>query len=225
MRGQDRYGCSNHVMNGSCSNGRGIRRPILEERVLTGLKSRLMAPEAAADAVRAWAEEINRRNRERSASGGVDRKELVDVEKKMATMISVIEDGGYVKGMVDRLRELEARQEELKQRLATLPPEIPDIHPNIDGIYRRKVARLARALDNPEERDAAASAIRGLIERIVLTPGEKRGDLEIMLRGDLGTILEWTGNRPETTKTDTPSSGMSVSVVSGAGFEPETFRL
>ena len=27
MRGQDRYGCSNHVMNGACcANGRGIRR-------------------------------------------------------------------------------------------------------------------------------------------------------------------------------------------------------
>ena len=225
MRGQNRYGCSNHVMNGSCSNGRSIRRPILEERVHAGLKDRLMAPEAAADAVCAWAEEINRRNRERSASGEADRKELVDIEKKMATMISVIEDGGYVKGMVDRLRELEARQEDLKQRLATLPPEIPDIHPNIDGIYRRKVARLARALGKTEERDAAASAIRGLIDRIVLTPGEKRGDLEITLRGDLGTILEWTGNHPETTKTDTPMSGMSVSVVAGAGFEPAIFKL
>ena len=41
-----------------------------------------------------------------------------------------------------------------------------------DG-YRRKVVRLAEALDNPEDCDVAASAIRGLIERIVLTPGEK----------------------------------------------------
>ena len=52
MRGQDRYGCSNHVMNGTCSNGRGIRRVELEERVLVGLKDHLMAPEAADAAVR-----------------------------------------------------------------------------------------------------------------------------------------------------------------------------
>ena len=225
MRGQDRYGCSNHVMNGSCSNGRGIRRTILEERVLAGLKDRLMAPEKAADAVRAWADEINRLNRERSVAGEANRKELAEIEKKMATMISAIEDGGYVKGMIDRLREMEVRQEELKERLATVPSEIPDIHPNIAGVYQRKVARLAAALRNPEERDAAAAAIRGLIERIVLTPGEKRGELEITLRGDLGRILEWTGHRPETTKTDTPLSGMSVSVVAGVGFEPATFRL
>ena len=140
-------------------------------------------------------------------------------------MISVIEDGGYVKGMIDRLREMEARQEELNQHLAAVPAEIPDIHPNIAGVYRRKVARLAEALCNPEERDAAASAIRGLIERIVLTPGAKRGDLDVTLRGDLGTILQWTGGGTEKEKTDTPASGMSVSVVAGAGFEPATFRL
>ena len=225
MRGQDRYGCSNHVMNGSCSNGRGIRRTELEERVLVGLKDHLMASDVAAEAVRAWAEETNRLNRERSASSEADRKELTDIEKKMATMITAIEDGGYVKGMIDRLREMEARQEELKERLKTDPPEIPDIHPNIAGIYRRKVTRLTEALRKPEERDVAGGAIRGLIERIVLTPGAKRGDLQITLRGDLGTILEWTENGAEKGKTDTPSSGMSVSVVAGAGFEPTTFRL
>ena len=85
------------------------------------------------------------------------------------------------------------------------------------------MARLAKALSKPEERDAAAAAIRGLIDGIVLTPGEKRGELQVTLRGELGKILEWTGTEKE--KTDTPLSGMSVSVVAGAGFEPATFRL
>ena len=102
---------------------------------------------------------------------------------------------------------------------------IPDIHPNVAGIYRRKVARLADALDNPGERDEAASAIRGLIDRIVLTPGARRGEMGAALHGDLGAILEWTGNGHEKTKTDIPMSGMSVSVVAGVGFEPTTFRL
>ena len=140
-------------------------------------------------------------------------------------MIAVIEDGGYVRGMVDRLRELEARQDELNERLSAVPADLPDIHPNIADIYRRRVARLADALDHPEDRDAAASAIRGLIERIVLTPSEKWAEMDAVLHGDLGTILEWTGNGAEKKKTDTPVSGMSVSVVAGVGFEPTTFRL
>ena len=225
MRGQDRYGCSNHVMNGSCSNSRGIRRTELEERVLVGLRDHLMAPEAADAAVRAWAEETNRLNRERSASSEAERKELADVEKNIEGIVDAIQDGAYSAVLKERLHKLEARKEELTKRLATVPAEIPDIHPNVAGVYRRKVARLANALGKPEERDAAAAAIRGLIDGIVLTPGEKRGELQVTLRGELGRILEWTGTGAEKEKTDTPISGMSVSVVAGAGFEPTTFRL
>ena len=42
-------------MTVSCSIGRGIRRTVIEERVLAALKERLMAPEAAAEAMRAHA--------------------------------------------------------------------------------------------------------------------------------------------------------------------------
>ncbi len=216
MRGQDRYGCSNHIMTGACSNGRGIRRSVIEERVLSGLKDRLMAPEAAAEAMRAYAEETNRLNRERRASGASDRKELADIGKKIAAMVAAIEDGGYVRGMSDRLRELEARQDELNERLSAAPADLPDIHPNIADIYRRKVERLGEALEHPEDRDAAASAIRGLIERIVLAPGEKWAEMDAVLHGDLGTILEWAGNGSEKAKTDIPVPEMSVSVVAGA---------
>ena len=225
MRGQDRYGCSNHVMNGSCSNSRGIRRTELEERVLVGLRDHLMAPEAADAAVRAWAEETNRLNRERCASSEAERRELADVEKNIEGIVDAIQDGAYSAVLKERLHKLEARKAELTERLATVPAEIPDIHPNVAGVYRRKVARLANALGKPEERDAAAAAIRGLIDGIVLTPGEKRGQLEVTLRGELGRILEWTGSGAEKEKTDTPISGMSVSVVAGVGFEPTTFRL
>ena len=174
MRGQDRYGCSSHVMTGTCSNGRGIRRALIEEPVLAGLRDRLMAPEATAEAMRAYAGETNRINRERRASAVSDRKELAEVEKKIASMIAVIEDGGYVRGGVDRLRELEARQDELNERLSAAPVDPPDIHPNIADVYRRKVARFAEALDHPEDHDAAASAIRGLIERICSPPARNR---------------------------------------------------
>ena len=130
-------------------------------------------------------------------------------------MIAVIENGGYVRGMVDRLHELEARLDELNECLSAEPADFPVIHPNIADICRRKVARLTEALDHPEDRDASASAIRGLIERIVLTPGEKWAEMDTVLHGDLGPILEWAGNGREKTKTDIPMPEMSVSVVAG----------
>ena len=219
LRGQDRYGCSNHVMNGSCENGRGIARTALEERLLAGLKDRLMAPEVAAEAMRAYVEETNRLNRERRSSGVSDRTALAGIGKKIKEIVTVIEDGGYTRGLTDRLRELEARQDELTERLSGTPVNLPDIHPNVAGIYRRKVERLAEALKHPQERDEAAAAIRGLIERITLSPGPKRGQIDAVLYGDLGTIIEWTAakdRRGRKNRTDTPVSGVSVSVVAGA---------
>ena len=230
LRGQDRYGCSNHVMNGSCENSRTIRRPVLEERLLAGLKDRLMAPEVAAEAMRAYAEETNRLNRKRRASAASDRKELAAIEKTIKEIVTIIENGGYTRALIDRLRELEARQDELTDRLSGAAADIPDIHPNVAGVCRRKVERLAEALRHPEERDEAPGATRDLIERITLSPGPKRGQTDAVLYGDLGTIIEWTaakdrkGNRARKNKTDTPVSGMSVSVVAGVGFEPTTFR-
>jgi site-specific DNA recombinase len=213
LRGQDRYGCSNHVMNGSCTNSRSIARVTLESRMLDGLRDRLMAPEVAAEAMRAFTEETNRLNRERRSSGSTDRKALADIEKKLKEIITAIEDGGYSRPLMAHLRDLEARQDELTARLCRAPVDIPDLHPNVAGIYRRKVERLAEALRRPQERDEAAEAIRGLIERISLTPGAKRGEIAATLHGELGTILEWTAQ-----KQNTPggfASGVSVSVVAG----------
>ena len=223
LRGQDRYACSNHVMNGSCPNSRTITREALETRMLDGLRERLMAPEIAAEAMRAYADETNRLNRGRRSSGGADRKALGDVDKKLKEIVTAIEDGGYSRPLMTRLRELEAKQDELTERLSRAPVDIPDIHPNVAGIYRRKVERLAEALQHPQERDEAAEAIRALIERITLAPGPKRGEIAATLHGDLGTILEWAAQNANTP--GPAGSGVSVSVVAGTGFEPVTFRL
>ena len=40
--------------------------------------------------------------------------------------------------MVERLRELEAREDALTERLAAVPVDLPDVHPRVAEIYRRK---------------------------------------------------------------------------------------
>jgi len=147
-------------MNGSCANSRSITRAALESRMLEGLRARLMAPEITAEAMQAYAEETNRLNRERRSSGDADRKALADVEKKLKEIVTAIEDGGYSRPLMTRLREVEAKQDELTARLSRAPLDIPDLHPNVAGVYRRKVERLAEALQRRQERDEAAEAHR-----------------------------------------------------------------
>ena len=176
-----------------------------------------MAPEVAAEAMRAYAEETNRLNRERRANAEADRKALADIERKLKDIVAAIEDGGYTRMLSDRLRVLEAQQDEIAERLARAPINIPDIHPNVADTYRRKVVRLADALNHPEDRYEAAAALRGLIERIVLAPGSKRGELHATLHGELGTIIEWFARTKPVRKgtkacATTEFPGLSVSV-------------
>ncbi|MGH7155921.1 MAG: hypothetical protein ACREF3_18490 [Acetobacteraceae bacterium] len=58
-----------------------------------------------------------------------------------------------------------------------------------------------------------------MIERVVVTPGEKQGSYSITPQRELGTILDWigrTGKPGYKPKPDTASSRLSVSVKTGA---------
>jgi hypothetical protein len=103
--------------------------------------------------------------------------------------------------MKARLAELERQKAEIEVRLRAGEPELPDVNPNVAELYRRKVKHLAEALadDDPSSQEAAV-ALRSLIGEVVLTPGEKRGEVNATLRGELMGILDFTngGNAPRT---------------------------
>jgi len=211
-RGQGRYACSNHILKAGCDNGRTVSRDALEQRVLAGLKDRLMAPEVAAEAMHAYAEETNRLNRERSAFMDTDRRALAETEKAIREIVRVVEQGGAHRALLDRLTELETRQDELTVRLSQAPADAPVIHPNIANLYRRKVERLSEALGHPGDASEAAMALRELIDRIVISPGEKRGEVHAVLHGDLEVILDWAARTQENANQAAPSLRMSVPV-------------
>ena len=230
LRGADRFACSNHISKGACSNSRTIPREDLEARVLYGLKDRMMAPEIVEEAMRAYAEETNRLNRERRSSGDAWKAELVKIEKQIRGIIEAIKAGMFHESMKTEMDTLEARKTELNTLLTDAPEETPDILPSASAIYAKKASALTKALNRKEERQDAAETLRGLIEKISLTPGPERGEIYATLHGELGTILNWTERQAigMTTKNNTPGgdlTGVSVSVVAGAGFEPAAFRL
>lgn len=230
LRGADRFACSNHISKGACSNSRTIPREDLEARVLSGLKDRMMAPEIVEEAMRAYAEETNRLNRERRSSGDAWKAELVKIEKQIRGIIEAIKAGMFHESMKAEMDTLEARKTELNSLLADVPEDTPDILPSASAIYAKKVSALTKALNRKEERQEAAETLRGLIEKISLTPGPERGEIYATLHGELSTILEWTerqaiGKAAKTTKPAADATGLSLSVVAGARFELTTFRL
>jgi site-specific DNA recombinase len=113
--------------------------------------------------------------------------------------------------MRDRLLALEARKADL-ERMAE-PERMPRLQPKLAEAYRQQVERLEESLNDPAIRPEAADALRSLIDRIVLYPGERRGEVQADLHGELGAILAFSqgGGR----KNRTPEEGVRFSVVAG----------
>ncbi|WP_421407399.1 DNA resolvase [Agrobacterium tumefaciens] len=184
-----------------------------------------MAPEIVQEAMRAYAEETNRLNRECRSSSDAWKAELVKIEKQIRGIIEAIKAGMFHESMKAEMDTLEARKTELSTLLADTPEDTSDILPSASAIHAKKVSALTKALNRKEERQEAAETLRGLIERISLTPGPERGEIYATLHGELGTILEWTERQVigKTEKTKNPAAnarGVSVSVVAGARLEP-----
>ncbi len=211
--GKDRYGCATHRSKGTCSNNRGIKRQDIEHRVLAGLKDKLMAPELVAEFVAEFQREMNRMGREAEQRLAEHRRELNAIERKIEAVLRAVEDGMYHPTMKARLTALEARKVELGSELAAgASPTVLRVHPKLPEIYRDKVARLEAALADEATKSEAMELIRGLIDKIVLTPAED--GLKAELYGDLAEILAFS----EGAKSQHPSraEGCQLSVVAGA---------
>jgi site-specific DNA recombinase len=217
----ERYGCANRRNRGTCANSRLVLRGAIERRVLAGLKEKLLAPELVAEFIREFHAEWNRRMQEAAQSHDHHRRELGDVERKRGAVMAAIESGIVTATTKDRLLELEARRDQLKADLEAPPAPVLRIHPNLAELYRQKVAALEEALNRPEDRDQAHAALRGLVDQVLIHPGEKRGEVRAELYGELASILELMESKNKTLT----SGDVRVSLVAGAGFEPTTFRL
>ena len=193
----DRYGCVGHHRGRTCSNNRTIRRADLERRALAGIADRLVSADKIEAAVTAYAAHINRENREQRIQADADNRALAKIDKAVAGIMAAIEDGLYQPTMKARMAELERDRAEITARLAVAPQGIPDVHPGIAEIYKRKVAALTDTLKDPETRLDASSDIRSLVGKIVLHPGEKRGEVRATLHGSLIGILDFANDTPQ----------------------------
>lgn len=157
------------------------------------LAERLVSPGKMQAAVAAYAEYINRENRQQRTQVEADAKALAKIDKAVAGIMAAIEDGLYQPVMKAGMAELERQKGEIIARMAQAPQAIPDVHPGIAEIYKREMERFTQALEDPETRLDAADAIRSLIQRVVLHPGEKRGEIHATLHGPHGDSRLCTG--------------------------------
>jgi site-specific DNA recombinase len=219
---RDRYGCAAHRSKGTCTNALLIDRRELEDRVLSGLKERLMAPDLVAGFIDAFNAEMRNLATSAEAESVALKRTLTEVDRKIDALVRAIEDGGYTPALKARLTALEQEKAQTQMRLRTAKPApVLRLHTKLPELYRSKIERLAESLSAPDTVTEAAEIVRGLIDRIVLTPV---GDaLRAELHGDLAVLAHFAeaGER----KAESPGDSVRLSVVAGVGFEPTTFRL
>ena len=221
----------------ACNNG-SVAASQLEDRVLAGLRGRLLTPEIVGRFAVHLQRELD--SQMRSAHGRRDKLEvcLAETRLRIAKLLKQIEgDEDLPRSIMTRLRDLESEEEHLEQELINLPERtVVRLPANYEAVYRSAISELDQHLTT---RDASVSrnAIRALIDSVIVHAGDSRGGKvrRLELQGDLFRMLEFVEtaaageNRSRQNARKPQSLGTEALVVAplvaGAGFEPATFRL
>ncbi len=225
MRNRTHFGCSTARNKGpaACTNLITIRRDALEDRVLVGLRNRLMDPDLFKAFVSAFTVEWNRQQANSAGDRATKVIELERVRHQIERLVDALSDGTAAAAVNDRLAGLEQRRLTLETDLANAAAPAPRLHPNLAELYRQKVADLTDLLAQNDGADAR-ELVRSLIEAIVLVPED--GRLRVELRGQLAGILALAeAGQSKSAGPGTDALSSQIKMVAGRGFEPLTFRL
>jgi site-specific DNA recombinase len=200
------YACASYVNGRACSNGIHVRRDLVQDRLLAGVRETLSRNDVL--------DELERRVRKALAAGRKvkpDLKRIADLKGQLDNLVNAIAGGG-MRTSAALGRKLTEVETELGLLEAVKPePAVVPLVANLRGRVKAALARLPKLLEKNPEQARAALIDAGLSQRITLRPAtdghylNAEIDLEIV---PLAAI-----------------SGMSESMVAGAGFEPATFGL
>jgi site-specific DNA recombinase len=228
MISDSRYGCAAARNSGTCENRKTIKRTDVEDRVLAGLKERLMHPDLIAEFIAEYQREVHKeRLAQRTERANAERR-LAKAQKEIDAIVTAVTQGLYHPSMKEKMAVVEAERAAAEALMTALPrpAEIP-LHPGLAAVYARKVADLATSLNSEGSRHEAVTLLRGLIERVILRPDvDAANGHMIELYGELGAILSLCAGEGANAKAHADGVGIrQLTVVAGAGFEPAAFRL
>jgi site-specific DNA recombinase len=229
---QTQFGCSTARNKGKelCGNMKTISQIDLEHHVLNALQNNLMDKDALTVFGTEYAKERNRLMAEADNGRDALTTELATVTRDLSKLVDAIIAGIPADQVKERMNTLTQRKTALETQLATTPnADKIRIHPKMALTYRDKVSVLIDQLGKPDHMAEAKEALRGLIDRIVLSPNAVTGDLDIKIEGALACLLSLSlGSRYKNgLSIDTQAFDVTneLLLVAGVGFEPTTFRL
>jgi site-specific DNA recombinase len=211
----DKAGCGTRRDAGTCSNDRTIIVSEAEQRVLSGMRSRLVHPKALAAFVTTYEDERKRLRADREQQMHRAKTRLAEAEKQIDNIIDAVANGFATESMKKRLMDAEAEAAALRQQIAAAPPEnVIALHPAAIAEYRRNVEHLFDALKADDIAKAEASTLlRAVIDHIDVVPLEGRGKYDLKVVTRLETLIGLAQGA---------QADRFVSMVAEEGFEPPT---
>ena len=250
----ERYGCSTSRNKGTCDNRLTIKQDILEHTVISAMQNHLMQPKMVAIFCEEYTSFINKKRSNRFAQAEKYKKELNKLEKDKHNIIEAIKNGFASDELRDSLNAISKRREEIESYLREQDEPQVLLHPNMAKRYQEEIEKIIQSLNHDDTRIQAAETLRGMIDKIVLTPKQCGKEYSIDLHGDLAGILSVAVGRKskiteydpflqqvasiayrDNNKSSDIVSGLCKDfpmgslckdkLVAGVGFEPTTFRL
>jgi site-specific DNA recombinase len=129
--GKRHYGCANTRNRGTCDNRLNIRRDLLEETVLTGMRENLLHPDLIEEFVGEYQREFNRLQSDVGRVQAAQQKELGKIDRQIKRIVEAIKDGLYMSSMKQEMAGMEARKAELTAALDAQVAETPALHPRL----------------------------------------------------------------------------------------------
>ena len=206
-----KYICSGHYDRGTatCTNSKIIAATTVERRVLAGVKTHLVSPEAIAMAVTGYHEAAEKHRRMIERERAPMEKELADIGRQLERAQIM-----FMKGLVNfetlevRTAPLEARRQELTALISVAAPQTVQMHPGVAEAYQRLADDLQQALEGDVGEDLRTE-VRKLIDRVDFIPLQGLGKFDLRVHGSLAVLLGLGG----TQKAENPTArGHGVSV-------------
>ncbi len=217
--GQDYLTCTVASRQGICTNTRSIKRHRIEAVVVDALRTRLMQPEACAEFSAAFKEECARTAKEASGADATRRRELEKVRQKLDELVEAIASGLRSTTLQTKLAQLEAREAELERDLKTPCHKPTALPPDLAAAYQQELEQLGSSTDGVEGTETR-ELIRGLIERVIITPAPHGKGSEVELVGTIAAMIDLalnakTAGKPRISCATDGVFASSVQVVAG----------
>ena len=145
VKNRDKLACSTHREKSTCGNNRTIRIGELEDRVIDGLRGRLLSPEKIANLVREYSDERAKLHAEDRRQRGELARRIGQLGQRIRRLVEAIADGTATRATHEQLIAEEAERSRLEQELGWLEARartVIELHPRAIAQYQERVAAL-----------------------------------------------------------------------------------